>query len=195
MEDFAATLFEAFPDALDSVDVGKVRVPLRDFLAAREEDRTLLLVTHLQRTDPGEGSAGVTRFENLFKRVRLDGTPKSSMDGEVDSRVHTLFHEAHMVRNVLAHRGAVADRRLCDACPGLDLRPGDRVTVSYELLNGLRAASLIYAVTLLNRVSALQGGEINTYVGQHTAFAGALDVSYKEPSERLRAEPNPGAAG
>ena len=193
VEDFAAALFERFPDALDSLDAGKIRVPLRDFLAATEADRRLLLVSHLRRADPGEGSAGVTGFENLFKRICLDGTAKSSLEGEVDGRVRRVLFEAHMVRNVLAHRGGVADRRLCEACPGLGLSPGDRVVVTDGLLEALRASVLIYALTLLNRASALQGGEIVTDVGDPPVFAGALDVRYKEALEHIRAAPTPSA--
>ena len=100
----------------------EIRVPLADFQVLETDERMRLLIRELGRT-PGAGRRqGVDQFEALLSHFALSG--------DVERQVKQDILEINHVRNVIVHRGSLADRRLTQCCPWMDLRIGDKVLVT-----------------------------------------------------------------
>lgn len=157
VEDFCVACVESFPDSLRSasVSVKKVKIALSDFMELSESDRLRYLVTEIQREKKIGLRSGIAVFEDLLNSIEINGEPQSRLGGEVDRRVRDLLYEAQQIRNALAHRGGIADRRLCDACPNLRLIPGQPVFLSLDYIETFDAAARVYVLTIMNRVLSL----------------------------------------
>jgi hypothetical protein len=110
------------PAPLTGEEVGKIRIPLAEFQAFEEEQRIRLLVSEVARTRRADLKVGLSRFETLPSIVDLGG--------EVDEKIQKDLYELNQVRNVIAHRGGVVDRRLLKACPWLHFQLGDSIKIT-----------------------------------------------------------------
>ncbi|MEU2539981.1 hypothetical protein [Streptomyces iakyrus] len=179
VEDFCVACMESFPDSLRSASVKKVKIALSDFMELSESDRLRYLVTEIQREKKIGLRSGIAVFEDLLNTIEINGESQSRLGGEVDRRVRDLLYEAQQIRNTLAHRGGIADRRLCDACPNLRLIPGQPVLLSLDYIETFDAAARVYALTVMNRVLSLTGE--SPIVDGPPGFEGALNVKYPPP--------------
>jgi hypothetical protein len=73
------------------------------------------------------------------------------MGGPIADDLRRALYEAQQVRNTLAHRGGVADRRLTDACPWLKLSPGKSFTITHRRFEYYQQAIRLYVINVLNR--------------------------------------------
>ncbi|MFD8667787.1 hypothetical protein ACFV1U_20630 [Streptomyces microflavus] len=171
MECLIEDLVEAWvvfrPETLERTHFARVRVPLATILGMSEVDRSRLLVSEVQRDLKVDLTSGATKFEKLLEAAGLGGP--------VDPRVREALYEAQNVRNVWAHRGGIADKRLVEACPQLGFREGEKVSIGKEGLQRYRDALWIYSATVLNRCQKILGLK-PVYFDTHN-FKGALGVS------------------
>ena len=86
---------------------------------------------------------GFGRFERVLEAI--------GMGGPIADDLRRALYEAQQVRNTLAHRGGVADRRLTDACPWLKLSPGKSLTITHRKFEYYQQAIRIYVINVLNR--------------------------------------------
>ncbi|MEU6001562.1 hypothetical protein ABZ837_27515 [Streptomyces sp. NPDC047197] len=179
IEDFCVACMESFPDSLRSANVKKIKITLSDFMKLSESDRLRYLVTEIQRERKVGLRSGVAVFEDLLNSIEINGKPQSRLGGEVDRKVRDILYEGQQIRNALAHRGGIADRRLCDACPNLQLVPGRQVLLSLDYIETFDAAARVYALTIMNRVLSLVG--MPPVVDGPPGFEGALKVKYPPP--------------
>jgi hypothetical protein len=138
VEDLAILVVQADPSVLTAERNARLKVSLGDLFATPAEERATLVVQTIQR-ELGQ-SRGVNQFENLFERLGLPG--------QTDKAVCDALFELQQVRNVLVHRGAVADRRFVMGCPQFGAVVGERLKLG---MNRLR----LYSSTVL-----LYGGEV-----------------------------------
>ena len=59
--------------------------------------------------------------------------------------------ELSAVRNVIAHRLGIADRRFLEACPWFNVELGDEVVVDGSKYSQYRAAVNAYAINVIER--------------------------------------------
>ena len=122
IDDLLVGILANEPTLLQNDSFGKIRVPLADFQVLETDERMRLLIRELGRT-PGAGRRqGVDQFEALLSHFALSG--------DVERQVKQDILEINHVRNVIVHRGSLADRRLTQCCPWMDLRIGDKVLVT-----------------------------------------------------------------
>jgi hypothetical protein len=152
VEDAVVAWIAEKPDTLQSPDFAKIRIPLAEFSLMDADDQALYLVTEVQRDV--KLTQGITRFERLLHAVGLGGS--------VDEDVRKAIYEAQQVRNSLAHRGGFADRRLAEACPWLELNPGQRLTVSRWRFQYYAQAMKMYCLEVLNRCYVHDGIDVIT---------------------------------
>ena len=155
VEDVAVAWLIAKPDTLQRSEFAKIRVPIAEFQLLSIEDQMSYLIAEVQRDLRTEQRSGVARFERLLDAIGMGGsTPKE---------VGKAIYEAQQVRNVIAHRGGAADRRLVEACPWLGLKPGQPLAVSHKKFVYYLRAIHIYVVELINRFRAFEGMKPITY--------------------------------
>jgi len=145
VEDIVVAWLGNVPELLDSEEVARVRVPLGEFQRLDDEERLRFLAREL-RDKRTNLKAGSTRFEMMLAVVGLDG--------KVEEPLRRDLFEANQVRNVIAHRGGIADRQLLKACPWMSLRPGQPVPLGRAESNRYEMAVLNYVMTVLNRIRA-----------------------------------------
>jgi len=68
------------------------------------------------------------------------------------------------VRNVIVHRGSVADRRLILACPWLNLKAGDKVEITHEILGKYFKALNDYLMIVIRRLGVKYDVDIDALI-------------------------------
>jgi len=132
------------PESVKGEAFEKIRVRLAEYERLDQVDKAFFVVDALEK-ELGNGTMGGTRrFEALLSAVGLGG--------DVPPRLERTVLELGQVRNSIMHRGGVADRKLLAACPWLELKPGDRLTVGSEGFARFRQATHDYAELVLCRV-------------------------------------------
>jgi hypothetical protein len=149
VEDTAISWMEHNPAALAAPKIAKIRVPFAEFQRLDQQDRLRFLIMELQRDLGTELKSGATKFESLLDVVGLGG--------RVDRRVKNTLFETQNLRNVIAHRGGIADQRLVANCPHLQYSVGDPIRINEESFDRISDGLLTYAVTILNRCRVITG--------------------------------------
>jgi len=142
--DFFVRFLLHSPQALANETVQKVRIPLAEFESLESEDRMRVVVDELERTLRSQYKSGIERFEGLFATFGLS----SEVPSEVRQTLFEMFH----IRNVIAHRNLLADRRLVAACPWLPYVPGETIKLSINRFLDYYKALARYLEILSNRV-------------------------------------------
>ncbi len=149
LEDLVVGMLMNEPDLLRSELFSKVRVPLAEFESLEKEQRMRLLVEEVGRGHGLGKKAGVDGFETLLASVGLSGG--------IDAEIKKIIWEVSHVRNVIVHRGSVADRRLVESCPWMSLKAGGKITVAHEALWRYEKALVKYLTTVIYRARARYG--------------------------------------
>jgi hypothetical protein len=85
------------------------------------------------------------------------GLATVGLNGIVPDAVRKPLFELQQVRNVLVHRRGVADRRLCLACPWMNLQVGQRLLISHSAYTGYLDAVYNYTTELILRTGEYFG--------------------------------------
>ncbi|WP_371599469.1 hypothetical protein [Streptomyces sp. NBC_00564] len=174
VEDLCVAYMQAYPAVLDEPGLARVSVPFAEFRKLSEVEKLRYLVSEVQQRKKTGLRIGIKVFEDLLESLGLDG--------EVHPYIRETLYEAQQVRNALAHRGGVADQRLCEACPNLGLSAGDRIKISQEKLGKITNAMRGYIVTVMNRIFCLHGLKPQTSTpGIPSELAGKFDVHHPAP--------------
>jgi hypothetical protein len=145
IEDMLVGILMNEPDLLNSGSLAKIRVPYAEFEALEKEERIRRLIDELQRSQGFGRKQGTDGFEMLLEQVKLIG----SIPPEIKKTIWQLHH----VRNVIVHRASLADGRLVRSCPWMNLKVGDRVTVSHAALIEYGNALAEYTHTIATRLA------------------------------------------
>jgi hypothetical protein len=132
----------------DQTRLDRVRLPFGQFERVDRDERVRAAVGQVLQNE-GISLGGITRLENALAIV--------SLSGPVDEAVGRTIWELQNVRNVIVHRGSVADQRLIDRCPWLSIEPGDEVVISLPRVFEYATAAVNYASTLADRIDDQYG--------------------------------------
>ena len=138
------------PDALQTEGVQRLRVRIGEYESIPPEERAEFIIELLDRDLVAPLRLGVNRFEPLLKVF--------SLDGAVEDDVSRKIFQLHQVRNLIAHKDGVCDRRFIERCPELGLAIGDQFHVSRPMAYSLVTATIKYAHTVLLRFLSAAGG-------------------------------------
>jgi hypothetical protein len=144
MEDALVGVLMNESNWLQSETFFKVRIPLAEFEALEKEERIRFLIQEIERHHSPSQKRGVEGFERLLGYINLSG----AVDPDIKKTIWELSH----IRNVIVHRGSVADRRLVQSCPWLGLKVGDKVTVTHDVVGKYYHALGEYLTTVLYRL-------------------------------------------
>jgi len=142
VEDMLVGILLNEPDVLKKEALARIRVPLAEFQTKDKEERMRFLIAELSRSLGRKN--GLDAFEGLLQHFDLSGA--------VDDEDRKWIWQTHHLRNVLVHRASRADRRFVEACPWLQLKVNDHVTISHEMLSCCASALCRYVLNVTHRL-------------------------------------------
>ena len=139
--DFLVRWLVTYPSARLVPEFNNVRVRVTEYESFEGEDKMRYLVGILERELAATLKPGTGRFECLLKPfgIRPQATEEQRRN----------LSELAAVRNVIVHRAGVADARLLQLCPWLQLKLGDPVVVGREAFLRYVEATDSYAASLI----------------------------------------------
>jgi hypothetical protein len=149
VEDVLVSWFTNSPELLNRNELARIRVPFGEFQRLDGEERLRFLVQELSRDRKADLKGGVTRFEVLLDTIELGGEVRDSLRRDI--------WEAHQVRNSIAHRTGLVDRRLLAACPWMKLQIGEPVPLHAAIHERYEIGVVSYAFVIFNRVRLANG--------------------------------------
>lgn len=152
VDDLVLCWLANYPDSLKSEGLSKIKVSLSEFERLGKDERLLLLLDEMKRQSKADVSRGVNQFENTLKIVDLGDS--------VDKRISDDLFITQQLRNVIVHRGSMADRRFVDACPELGFKLGESIVVDEPLYERCRDSIEDYFLCLVGRAVSRLGGEV-----------------------------------
>lgn len=124
--------------------IQRLRIKLGEYESIPKSQRYRFVVEMLEK-ELGAGSRdGVTRFEAMLDPFGLSGQIPSSLRRDI--------YELGQVRNLIAHNASRVDRRFADACPWLEVKIGDKLYVSIDMVNRYFGATTSYVTLIICRV-------------------------------------------
>jgi GNAT superfamily N-acetyltransferase len=145
IEDALVGMLMNEPELMQLESFSKIKITLAEFETLEKEERMRLLVEELQRGQGLGRKQGADVFEALLDQVKLSGP--------VEDKLKKTMWEMHNLRNVIVHRGSIADRRLVKGCPWLGLKVGDRVKIDHEDFEKHHFALGEYLMVIIRRMS------------------------------------------
>ncbi|MFD2163676.1 hypothetical protein ACFSJU_14800 [Paradesertivirga mongoliensis] len=129
-------------------EVSNLKITVAEYYNLDDDDRYDYLFQQYEKSITIGIQYGVTRFESLLKPIGLSGP----MTEEVSK---TIF-ELSQIRNVLLHRGSIADRHFIKSCPWVAYNLGDSIKVDRDQYNRFTEAVGEYFVLLVERLRELK---------------------------------------
>lgn len=162
VKDFVALWLQNRQEPLKRPPLSKIKIRLGDYIQLSKAEQAGYLVELLEQEIASPLKKGVTRFESLLEPF-LPGSP-------LPEGCAPAIFELQQVRNVIAHRNGLIDRRLKSACPWIKGRVGQPVKVTGEMLNRYSEATSQYLLEVLYRAGEahdidLRGGVVNQASG------------------------------
>lgn len=151
VEDLAVAWLMGHPDQLQTQPVSDVKLTVGDYERLSTEERLRHIVVEVQRKEKTDLKRGVGQFDALLAAVGLDcALPRPIRDA--------LFYH-HQLRNLVAHRGAVVDRRFIEVCPKLGYQVGETVSITADIYVHLALSAIHYSDHLSSRCAERDGYE------------------------------------
>lgn len=122
--DFLIRWLVKYPGARRVPELQKISVKVAEYESLDTEDRMRYLVRILEREFAAAFKPGVGRFSCLLKPFGI--AP------QINQSQRRNLNELAAIRNVIVHRAHVADSRIIELCPWLNLNVGQPVHVSRE---------------------------------------------------------------
>jgi hypothetical protein len=155
IEDMLVAILMNEPVVLESEAFSRLKISLGEFQRLEKEDQMRFILSETERQS-GSGKHGVDTFEFVLDRFELSGP--------VEPEIKKLIWEMHHVRNILVRRGGLADRRLVLACPWMNLKQGDLISVKHETLLDYGGALCRYLLVITHRLGTRYGVDINARI-------------------------------
>jgi hypothetical protein len=149
VEDVAVGFLLNFPKARKSESLSRIKVSWADVEALTEEELMRLLIKNLEVSSGAENRAGIGRFEAVLTPLGF------SLD--VDTRAKKYLFELKEVRNIILHRGSVADASMCSKCPWLGLTAGESLVVTHDMFHIYDIAAHDFVGSMLRSFEKLDG--------------------------------------
>lgn len=174
IEDFLVAWYQQYPMSLDVKRGEQIRIAISEVDKMNVEERAIYVIHQLKlRLSPDE-KASIERFENLLKAFGLSSPYEAAIR-------NTLWELGHL-RNILVHRGGIADRRFVETVKPSGLREGDLVPLSQEQYLRYFVAAFDYLQTRIDHLYTKFGWEKFTdeATGQSTWTKTAASPSPEE---------------
>jgi len=149
VHELVAGVIWALPRKLAEKHRDKLKVPVLIALSGDDERVGWTAMDELRRNLASGLKAGIGQFESLLDAVGLGGAVPDALRREM-----VEFCE---VRNVLAHKSGIVDRRAKDACPYLPEEAGARILVGSTRFDGYFRNARDYSVLIADRLPAFVG--------------------------------------
>ena len=162
---FLAAWLTNEPTARNIESVCKLKVCLGEYESMDPDERSYYIVERLEQEIEPRNRRGVERFESLLEPFGFAGP----LDKQLKRDLLELYH----VRNVLVHRRGVADRRLVQACPWLNLSVGQQIAVTQESYAKYNSAVAAYVLELVVRIAARFGFNRSDLIQEPPSSTGA----------------------
>lgn len=147
IEDILVDWMELVPNALDNAVLGRLKLPLSQFIQLERREQCALVLRELQRFNGAESAVGVTvaeRVLDVFGLVPL-----------VDAAQRRDLFELHNVRNLIVHRGALVDDKFVAACPWTALATGTRLLLGSEDYGRYAKCVSEYVIAVIGKADAV----------------------------------------
>jgi hypothetical protein len=144
IEDMLIGILVNEPEILAKDELTKTKVSLAKFERLDREERMRFLLSEVQRGQNSGLAQGADAFERVLQVFDLSGP--------VDKPVKDALWEMNHIRNVIVHRDSRADLRIVQGCPWLNLKVGDRVSVTHEKYMQCADGAVSYIELLGNRL-------------------------------------------
>ena len=141
---FMARWLENEPNVMKLEVIRKLKVEVGIYEAIAASEKFEYLVSLLEDKLKSKFSRGASRFENLLAPFELSGA--------VDERIRKNLFEMQQVRNVWVHRQGIADKRLVETCPWLNLESGDTVIIRHRTFMNYYSSVVDYSLAFQSRV-------------------------------------------
>ena len=122
VDDFVVAWLTNVPKSLEADEFAKIKVPATLFEQLDRAARMQYLLEEHKRNLRSDSKLGIERFESLLKPLGLSGS--------VMEDVRRDIFELSQIRNAVLHRASRADMKLVEACPWLELQPGQKLVVT-----------------------------------------------------------------
>jgi hypothetical protein len=175
IEDTVVNVLMSQPDLLRNEVFAKVRIPLAEFETLDKEERIRRLIDELERGPSLGKRQGVYAFEMLLVPVKL----ASDTNPDPKKTIWEMYH----VRNVIVHRGFIADKKLVEACPWLGLKVGDPITVTHESFMRYGDALREYGSTIIRRLGKRCDADVDKRMRDAVEKKKVVGLEYSYPTE------------
>ena len=129
--------------------VTKLKVRIGDYENLEGPAKFQYVVKLLEREEASSIKNGADRFESLLACVGLGGP--------IPKNLRRALYELSQLRNCIVHNARRADSQLTNACPWLNLTPGELISPGQEKSSELFHAIWSYSLLLVSRASTLAG--------------------------------------
>jgi hypothetical protein len=137
---------------LQAADIQKIKLSIAQLESASPAERLEYLLDGIQREHNSKFKKGIEQFEVIFGLFGLSG--------RVDSDMKRVFLEFSAMRNLIAHRRSIVDKRFSDQCPWLQLDLGAVLPMSQHRIYEYFRYVILYATLIQERFERrYQGGE------------------------------------
>lgn len=165
------SFIESVPAAMIRIDPGLISAQVFDKARSRAEregltgiaqsERVVEIAVVSQKTPLTPDGGG--KYENQLALVGLDGP--------VPHDLALALMEAQQVRNVWAHNGGRADKKLLNQCPDIDAALGEKIAMRGDRLSKYVVAQNTYTTIVFNRARTRFGlRPLQCYGGQANIF-------------------------
>lgn len=129
------------PSSLREYDGPRIRMNVGDLFRLKGTEKARFVVEQIDRETSGPFRAGFARFEHLLRTAQLEV--------KLEKEHKDALFEFHQVRNCLAHRHGYGDKKLRSECPWLNIKVGEPIPVTREMLaKYFNASSALLAESL-----------------------------------------------
>jgi len=139
-------------DALDVPSVRKIKIRWGEFSKLTKIEQADMMVELLNRDISSPLKMGINRFSSLLQPFGLSI--------EMPDECSNALFELQQIRNNIAHRNGIVDRRLRSNCPHLKFKLNQPVKVSTEMYRRYMNAAAMFHLWTLYRIGDIYGHDL-----------------------------------
>ncbi|HUN54032.1 MAG TPA: hypothetical protein VMU29_02635 [Smithella sp.] len=149
IEDLLVDCMEKDVELMNNQIIQKVKIVLAQYDSMSEKERKYYILDNLQRDLQSKFKQGVTQFEAILDVFKWSGN--------IGDKTRKDLFELGNIRNNLVHRRGIADKRLVESCPWLNMKIGDRIKVDALSFHRYTTAIMIYTAVIIKRIIVCYG--------------------------------------
>lgn len=142
--------FFSIEGVLASVDrLKKIKIPIAEYYRLSEVEKLEFLFQQYEKNESIGLQYGITRFEKLLEPI--------GFSGKLDEKIQKDIFELSQIRNILLHRGGIADKYFLDSCPWLNYNNGDKIGLKASQYGNYFKSALGYVIQITIRLGEKRG--------------------------------------